>query len=109
VFPALAAEPLFSTASLTPQQLVEIVLERNPSLGAMRALVVEADLRVTDVLQAEVEHARLQDQTLKLGRQRRLVLAQLNSLLNRPPNQPLPPPAELLEPVSPLSFDVPSS
>jgi cobalt-zinc-cadmium efflux system outer membrane protein len=220
VFPAMAADPLFGTESLTPEQLVEAVLERNPSLGALRAAVVEAASRVEpagvledpmlsyalapqtiggtdsgrgltqdieisqaipwpgtlalreaaaraeaeavsgdlaglrlqiiaavkagfaewyyvhralkineanqdllielrnvaetlyvtgranqqDVLQAEVEHARLQDQALELARQKHSIKAQLNGLLNRGPNKPLPPPAELAGPVSPPPF-----
>lgn len=51
-----------------------------------------------DVLQAEVEHARLQDQALELVRTRDSVQARLNALLNRDPERPLPPPAELPEP-----------
>lgn len=46
-----------------------------------------------DALQAEVQLARLQEQALALKRQRRSIRAQINALLYRPADQPLPPPA----------------
>ncbi|MDE2149087.1 MAG: TolC family protein [Gammaproteobacteria bacterium] len=48
-----------------------------------------------DVLQAEVESTRLQNQALELERRRRQVQAAINGLLNREPDAPLPPPAGL--------------
>ena len=49
-----------------------------------------------DVLQAEAELARLQQQALALGAQRDVTTAQMNELLHRPPEQPLPPPPDEL-------------
>jgi len=48
-----------------------------------------------DVLQAEMALASNQQQTLALQRQRKVLRARLNSLLNRPPQSPLPPPQSL--------------
>lgn len=46
-----------------------------------------------DVLQAELRLARLHEQALALKRQRRSIRAQINALLHRPVDRPLPPPA----------------
>lgn len=46
-----------------------------------------------DVLQADVELTRLQDQALKVKRRRATVQARINGLLNRDPQAPLPAPA----------------
>jgi len=51
-----------------------------------------------DVLQAEVEHVLLEQQRLVLDQQRRSLRATINELLNRAPDQPLPPPAPLAPP-----------
>ena len=48
-----------------------------------------------DVFQAEVERALLQQQRLTLDQQRTSVQANLNELINREPDRPLPPPAPL--------------
>ena len=50
-----------------------------------------------DVLRAEVEHALLRHQAITLKRELKTTLAQLNTLLNRPPDTPLPVPRELPE------------
>lgn len=47
-----------------------------------------------DALQAEVEHAVLQDQALALQRERRSIQAQLNALIDRPAHYVLPPPGK---------------
>ncbi len=51
-----------------------------------------------DVLQAELAHARLLDQALSLERERLSIQAQLNALLNRAPDESVPPPAEITSP-----------
>jgi outer membrane protein, heavy metal efflux system len=49
-----------------------------------------------DVLQAKVEIGRQQERQVTLVRMRRVAVARINTLLNRPPDQPVPPPpAEL--------------
>jgi outer membrane protein TolC len=48
-----------------------------------------------DVIQAEVEHARLLDEALSLQREQRSIQAQLNALLDRAPGEYLAPPAEV--------------
>ena len=58
-----------------------------------------------DALQAEVEHARLQDHALALKREQRSIQAQINALINRAPQQSLPPPAMLATPVPPSSIE----
>jgi outer membrane protein TolC len=60
-----------------------------------------------DALQADVEHAILQDQALALERERRSIQAQLNSLINRGPHETLPPPDNLPPPSTlPASKDL---
>lgn len=44
-----------------------------------------------DVLQAEVERAQLETEALRLHRERSAAQARINALLNRTPDQPLPP------------------
>lgn len=46
-----------------------------------------------DVLQVQIQRAQLQEQALALKRQQRSIRAQINALLHRPVDQPLPPPA----------------
>ncbi|MFU8831122.1 MAG: TolC family protein [Wenzhouxiangella sp.] len=50
-----------------------------------------------DALRAEVEIALLEHQAIVLERERRTILARLNTLLNRPPDEPIPPPSKLTE------------
>ena len=50
-----------------------------------------------DVLRAEVEQALLKHQAIGLQRQRKIRLAQLNTLLNRTPYTPLPVPQKLTD------------
>jgi outer membrane protein TolC len=50
-----------------------------------------------DVLRAEVERALLKHQAIGLQRQRKIRLAQLNTLLNRTPYAPLPVPQKLAD------------
>lgn len=57
--------------------------------------------RQQDVLQAEVEAARIDADMATHQRRRREVLAVINSLLNRSPQSPLSPPAPLPEPADP--------
>jgi outer membrane protein TolC len=52
-----------------------------------------------DALRAERERARLQHQEIVFIRQCKSVRAQINALLNRPAEYPLPPPGELVEPM----------
>lgn len=219
IFPAMAADPLFGAGPLTSQQLVEAVLERNPSLEALRAAVMGAanrvapaaalddpmvsytlapqtissgdrlsqavdlsqeipwpgtlalredaarseaeaagqdlaDLRLEiiaaikagfaewyyvhralaineanrdllielrnvaetqyaagratqqDVIQAELEHARLLDEALALQREQRSIQAQLNGLLNRAPGEYLSSPEEVEPPAPPPDLQV---
>ncbi|MFO0849941.1 MAG: TolC family protein [Gemmataceae bacterium] len=47
-----------------------------------------------DVLQADVELGRQSEQRLALERSRAVAVARLNTLMNRPPDAPLPPPAK---------------
>jgi outer membrane protein, heavy metal efflux system len=51
-----------------------------------------------DALQADVEHAVLESQALPLKRERRSIQAQLNALINRAPQETLPPPVNLSPP-----------
>ena len=57
--------------------------------------------RQQDVLQAEVETARIDTAIVSHRRHRREVRAMINGLLNRSPASPLPPPAPLPEPAAP--------
>ncbi|PKM11268.1 MAG: TolC family protein [Gammaproteobacteria bacterium HGW-Gammaproteobacteria-3] len=50
-----------------------------------------------DALSAEVEIALFEHQAIVLDRERRSILAHINTLLNRPPDAPLPPPSKLFE------------
>ncbi len=50
-----------------------------------------------DALRAEVEIALLEHQAIVLERERRMILARLNTLLNRLPDESLPPPSKLPE------------
>jgi cobalt-zinc-cadmium efflux system outer membrane protein len=59
-----------------------------------------------DVIQAELEHAKLLDEALALKREQHSIQAQLNGLLNRAPQAYLPPPAELAPPALPLDLQV---
>nr|MBA3731105.1 TolC family protein [Gammaproteobacteria bacterium] len=59
-----------------------------------------------DVIQAELEHARLLHEALALERQQRSIQAQLNALLNRAPSEYLAPPAELAPPAAPPDLQV---
>jgi len=49
-----------------------------------------------DAIRANVESTMLEHQAIVLTRQQRNTLAKLNTLLNRAPDAPLPPPAQLL-------------
>lgn len=53
-----------------------------------------------DILQADVERAMLKQQRLELERDRTIVQARMNALLERPAQTPLPTPAALPEPVA---------
>ncbi|MBG56927.1 MAG: transporter [Porticoccus sp.] len=57
--------------------------------------------RQQDVLQAEVEAARIDTDIVTHQRRKREVQTMLNGLLNRPPQNPLPPPALLPAPDEP--------
>jgi cobalt-zinc-cadmium efflux system outer membrane protein len=57
--------------------------------------------RQQDVLQAEMEAARIDTGIVTHQRRRREVQAMINGLLNRPPQSPLPPPAPLPVPTDP--------
>jgi len=59
-----------------------------------------------DVLQAEVEAARIDTDIVSYRRHRKEVLAKINGLLNRPPQSPLPLPAPLPVLVDPPSLQV---
>lgn len=50
-----------------------------------------------DALHADVELALLEHQAIVRERERRTILARLNTLLNRPPDESLPPPSKLPE------------
>ncbi|MGR9106054.1 MAG: TolC family protein [Gammaproteobacteria bacterium] len=54
-----------------------------------------------DALQAEVEINLLKHQAIVLERERKTILARINTLLNRPPEDPLPVPQKLVEPELP--------
>ncbi len=60
--------------------------------------------RQQDVLQAEVEAARIDTDIVTHQRHQREVRSMINGLLNRPPQSPLPPPAALPTPVEPPSL-----
>jgi outer membrane protein TolC len=51
-----------------------------------------------DVLQAEVEIGRRREQGLTLERMRKVAQARIDTLMHLPPDSPLPPPPEQLEP-----------
>jgi outer membrane protein, heavy metal efflux system len=51
-----------------------------------------------DALRADVEVNLLKHRSILLDRQRREIAARIDTLLNRPPDYPLPPPASLSEP-----------
>jgi outer membrane protein TolC len=53
-----------------------------------------------DPIQAEVEHAHLVHRELELRTAERIAAAQIDALLHRPPDAPLPPPPPRLEPPS---------
>lgn len=55
-----------------------------------------------DVLQADVEAGRLTEQRLALTRTRTVATARLNTLMNRPVDAPLPPPAAADDPLAPV-------
>ena len=59
-----------------------------------------------DVLRAETELLRLQNQTLELGRRETAVQAEVNQLLDAPPDTPVAPPGDLPEP--PLAQTLPA-
>lgn len=59
-----------------------------------------------DVLQADVELATLAKRRVELERSRRVAIARINTLLHRPPDCVLPPPAELPEPPDVPAADV---
>ncbi len=51
-----------------------------------------------DVLQADLELADLEARTAELARRQTIAIARINTLLHRPPDCPLPPPANLSPP-----------
>lgn len=55
-----------------------------------------------DILQAEVEIGRQSEQRLALDRARAVAVARLNTLMNHPPESPLPPPAKIARPPAAL-------
>jgi cobalt-zinc-cadmium efflux system outer membrane protein len=59
-----------------------------------------------DVIQAELEHAQLLDDALRLKREQGSIQAQLNGLLNRAPGEYLAPPAEIATPDLPPDLRV---
>jgi len=59
-----------------------------------------------DVIQAELEHARLLDEALALQKEQRSIQAQLNGLLNRAPGEYLSPPKEVEPPAPPPDLQV---
>jgi outer membrane protein, heavy metal efflux system len=59
-----------------------------------------------DVIQAELEHARLLDEALALKREQRSIQAQLNGLLNRAPGEYLAPPGRIARPATPPDLQV---
>ncbi len=58
-----------------------------------------------DVLAAETEDATLLHTAIELGAERRIAVERLNTLLQRAPELPLPPPARALEPPPPSSLE----
>ncbi|MDN5937462.1 MAG: TolC family protein [Salinisphaera sp.] len=72
---------------------------------AAEAAYASAQASQQDVLQAQVELTRLQNQRLKLERRQRIVQANINGLLNQPPQTPLPPPRALPPPRDVPAFD----
>lgn len=56
-----------------------------------------------DVLQADVEIGRLGERKLNLNRTRRVAIARLNTLMNRPPDSPLPPPPKSVHVTEPIA------
>ncbi len=62
--------------------------------------------RQQDVLQAEVEAARIEADIVTHQRRRSEVQAMINGLLNRPPQSPLPPPASLPAPADPPTLRI---
>ncbi len=73
--------------------------------GLMTELIRVAETRYAagralqqDVLQAEVEYVLLQERRLALEHDRISLRTQINALLSREPNDPLPPPAEIAAP-----------
>jgi cobalt-zinc-cadmium efflux system outer membrane protein len=55
-----------------------------------------------DILQAEVEEGRQRRRQLTLERMRQVAVARINTLLHLPPDSPLPPPPDQLDPGTPL-------
>jgi outer membrane protein TolC len=73
--------------------------------GLLREFEAIAELKYStgraskqDALRAEVERNLLEHQAIVLERKRREVLTHLNTLLNCPPDRPVPPPAALGQP-----------
>jgi len=63
--------------------------------GVARARYRVATAQYPDVVRAQVELGKLQDQLQTLEEQQRPLAAQLNAALNRPPDAPLPLPSDL--------------
>ena len=63
-----------------------------------RAAYASGQAPQQDVLRAEAELLRLQNQTLELNRRERTVQADINQLLDAPPDTPVAPPGDLPEP-----------
>jgi outer membrane protein TolC len=55
-----------------------------------------------DLLQADVEIGRQRKRGLALGRMRKVTRARINTLMHLPPDSPLPPPPETIEPAGSL-------
>jgi outer membrane protein TolC len=75
------------------------VLRRNADLLSQFAKIAEARYQIgqgiqQDVLRAQTEVSMLERQRVELEQEREILVAQINTLLNRPPDKPLGTPAD---------------
>lgn len=97
--------------SLADYSLAERSLEVNAeSLKLLEEFKKNAETRYQtgqapqqDVLQADVEIGRLGERKISLNRARRVAIARLNTLMNRPPGSSLPPPPKSVRVSEPIA------
>lgn len=96
---ALAAQWSFVHEAIRINQVNQKLLEEFREIAVSRYSTGWASQQ--DALRADVEVNLLKHRSIILDRQRREIAARINTLLNRPPDDPLPSPADLFEPPPP--------